>query len=91
MTPRTIDTLAQVKAVRERYVTIAGLISMELKGAHRSPDQLIPAAIARSTIKLREVGELITQTNILPTAPVLAALISEYAGLIVLAVERRLL
>lgn len=87
--PPGVDTLVQIKAVRERYARLSADIQSRLIFARNDPDR-IPEYVARATINIKELSELIEQTFILPPVPVLVDIMRAYADLVVVKVQRGL-
>jgi len=84
--PPGTDTLEQVQAVRERYAGIMGEIRSSFVFA-RNDNNRLPEYVARATINIRELAELIEQTHILPPPPILVDLLRAYTDLIVYKVQ----
>jgi len=88
-TPPGTDTLEQIRLVRERYGYIASRIYVWKQSGRHNPEQL-PEFVARATIAMREVDELVDQTHTLPVGTMLVDLLRGYTDLVVMKVEKGL-
>ena len=86
LSPRD-DTLKKIRVVRERYARIAEDIEQYVRWSKSNHEQL-PTFVARATIALMELADLIEQTGTLPNAPIMVRLLRAYKALVVLKVEK---
>lgn len=71
----------QIRVLRDRYATIANELKYWSQCAVVNRD-MCPVYVAKGTIHVMELADLIRNTNILPAAPVIANILKWYSELV---------
>jgi hypothetical protein len=85
-TPPHLDRLEQIRALQARYRHLELELAKSVLRA-RDRRELIPQELATATIYLRELAELLEQTEVYPEPSTTARILRSFTALIVLQME----